>query len=343
MRLLATTQYEDVHGTLPASPPVTPSGGSNDIESMDLESDPSWDDGYKAGGNGPSPLGLSTTGGPGLNKGGPAAGSGGSRSTPSAIPPTLLFAGSGPAGALPLTPGGSPTVASAVASIPTAATGGGTIIPHLAHPGGVPPPPGTNQKLFHCPTPGCNKSYKQQNGLKYHLKVGQCNFDIRDAVENGLSEAEAEEKSRPYVCQVGGGCTKRYRQMNGLRYHYLNSGAHGAIGLALIQQGKHASPKGVGSHGHNNSTAAAAQQAAAQQAAAAQQQAQAAQRAAAQGGNGGGGGAGGPSPLLSAVSGKSGIWTGTGAGGSTTLGPAADSKDEVLFTVNEDDVDMDLE
>lgn len=270
--------------------------------------------------------------------------------TPSAIPPTLLFAGSGPT--LPLTPGGSPSVASAVASIPTAATGGGTIIPHLAHPGGVPPPPGTNQKLFHCPTPGCNKSYKQQNGLKYHLKVGQCNFDIRDAVENGLSEAEAEEKSRPYVCQVGGGCTKRYRQMNGLRYHYLNSGAHGAIGLALIQQGKHASPKGVGSHGSHgsNSTAAAAQQAAAHQA---QQQAQAAaQRAAAGGqsgaglnggsGGGGGNGHGGPSPLLSAVSGKSGIWTGTGSGGATTLGPAADTKDEVLFTVNEDDVDMDL-
>jgi hypothetical protein len=26
------------------------------------------------------------------------------------------------------------------------------------------------QKSFHCPTPGCQKSYKQQNGLKYHLK-----------------------------------------------------------------------------------------------------------------------------------------------------------------------------
>lgn len=162
---------------------------------MDLESDPAWDESYKTGNgsnSGSTPIGLTK-----------------SRNTPSAIPPTLLFAGSAPA--LPLSPGGSPTVASAVASVPTSSSG--TIIPHLAHPGGVPPPPGTNQKLFHCPTPGCNKSYKQQNGLKYHLKVGQCNFDIRDAVENGLSEAEAEEKSRPYVCQVGGGCTKRYRQV----------------------------------------------------------------------------------------------------------------------------------
>ncbi|CDZ96976.1 zinc finger protein sfp1 [Phaffia rhodozyma] len=107
-----------------------------------------------------------------------------------------------------------------------------------------PPPPSSNQKLYHCPTPGCNKSYKQQNGLKYHLKVGQCDFNVRDGVENGLSEEQAEEKSRPYQCQVGGGCWKRYRQMNGLRYHYLNSGAHGAIGLALIQQGKHINPKG---------------------------------------------------------------------------------------------------
>jgi hypothetical protein len=47
--------------------------------------------------------------------------------------------------------------------------------------------------------------------------VGQCNFEVRDAVEKGLSEAEAEEKSRPYLCKVGEGCTKRYRQMNGLR------------------------------------------------------------------------------------------------------------------------------
>jgi transcription factor SFP1 len=31
--------------------------------------------------------------------------------------------------------------------------------------------------------------------------------------------------------------------MNGLKYHYANSGAHGAIGLALIAQGKHTHPK----------------------------------------------------------------------------------------------------
>jgi hypothetical protein len=45
-----------------------------------------------------------------------------------------------------------------------------TTNPSLVQPSGIPPPPGSGQKTFHCPTPGCQKSYKQQNGLKYHLK-----------------------------------------------------------------------------------------------------------------------------------------------------------------------------
>jgi hypothetical protein len=47
-------------------------------------------------------------------------------------------------------------------------------------------------------------------------------------------------------------------QMNGLRYHYLNSGAHGAIGLALVAQGKHGHPKGAGGADSNGFTAKAA-------------------------------------------------------------------------------------
>lgn len=82
----------------------------------------------------------------------------------------------------------------------------------------------------------------------------------------------------------------------------------------MIQQGKHASPKGVG--GSSSS-----------------------------GGNGSSSGAspnGSPvgshsSPLLSAV--KPGIWSANGG----SMVPKEDVKDEVLFTVNEDDVDMDLE
>jgi transcription factor SFP1 len=71
---------------------------------------------------------------------------------------------------------------------------------------------------FRCPQPGCQKSYKQSNGLKYHMSKGQCNFEVRDAVEwGGLTQEEAEEKSRPFVCAAGEGCNKRYRQMNGLK------------------------------------------------------------------------------------------------------------------------------
>lgn len=36
-----------------------------------------------------------------------------------------------------------------------------------------------------------------------------------------------------YVCQVGN-CDKRYKNLNGLRYHYLHSGSHGLLGLQLL-------------------------------------------------------------------------------------------------------------
>lgn len=98
--------------------------------------------------------------------------------------------------------------------------------------GAAPPPPGgskaidpplpppslfTTHKAWRCPNPGCNKAYKQSNGLKYHLQKGQCDFAIHDAIDHGLTLEEAEERARPYVCAVGAGCTKRYRQMNGLK------------------------------------------------------------------------------------------------------------------------------
>ncbi|KAI0822139.1 hypothetical protein BC628DRAFT_1327946 [Trametes gibbosa] len=128
-------------------------------------------------------------------------------------------------------------------------------------------------KPFRCPKPNCNKSYKQANGLKYHMTHGSCNFappkDLEHlqellaskrsekaakAGENGtmtsesdvtLSDAElrevekeAERRLRPYACGVGD-CQRRYKNMNGLRYHYQHSGDHGAIGLALLASGQH--------------------------------------------------------------------------------------------------------
>lgn len=163
-------------------------------------------------------------------------------------------------------------------------------------------------KPFKCPKPNCNKSYKQANGLKYHITHGSCNFappkdlehvkDLlerkrrdkeREAVENGtliqngtltrstsldgtespaslliatdypdLSitetelrevEREAERRLRPYACGVGD-CQRRYKNMNGLRYHYQHSGEHGAVGLAMLASGQHECLAGSSRHHH---------------------------------------------------------------------------------------------
>ncbi|KAH9923796.1 hypothetical protein B0H21DRAFT_765280 [Amylocystis lapponica] len=104
-------------------------------------------------------------------------------------------------------------------------------------------------KPFRCPKPNCNKSYKQANGLKYHMTHGSCNFappkDLehlqallaskrsQKAEEGGepISDAElrevekeAERRLRPYACGVGD-CQRRYKNMNGLRtFHLLGVG-----------------------------------------------------------------------------------------------------------------------
>ncbi|KIJ67188.1 hypothetical protein HYDPIDRAFT_25663 [Hydnomerulius pinastri MD-312] len=120
-------------------------------------------------------------------------------------------------------------------------------------------------KPFRCPKPNCNKSYKQANGLKYHMTHGSCNFappkdleqvqallaskrSAREAAgedDNTISEGElrevereAERRLRPFACGVGD-CQRRYKNMNGLRYHYQHSGDHGAIGLGLLASGQH--------------------------------------------------------------------------------------------------------
>ncbi|KAJ8519214.1 hypothetical protein ONZ45_g3820 [Pleurotus djamor] len=142
-------------------------------------------------------------------------------------------------------------------------------------------------KPFRCPKPNCNKSYKQANGLKYHMTHGSCNFappkdiELRDRLlearrregaesnpgstpGSGAStpipggavvpdplglgtiselelrevEKEAERRLRPFACGIGD-CPRRYKNMNGLRYHYQHSGDHGAMGLALLASGQH--------------------------------------------------------------------------------------------------------
>lgn len=62
-------------------------------------------------------------------------------------------------------------------------------------------------------------------------------------------EKEAEKRLRPFACSVGD-CQRRYKNMNGLRYHYQHSGDHGAVGLALLAGGLHECLSG----NHNNNS-----------------------------------------------------------------------------------------
>ncbi|WFC98142.1 Transcriptional regulator of ribosomal biogenesis proteins [Malassezia yamatoensis] len=161
----------------------------------------------------------------------------------------------------------------------------------------------SEHRPYKCPAPGCDKTYKQMNGLKYHRLHGHCNQNLRNAnhalsmpsndgaaaigstpstpnsdkegntsfqtdIKPNLSQqsdlaafgiqstntslAGANDPSgardalatptkvnslnqpeKTYVCQVGS-CDKRYKNLNGLRYHYLHSGSHGLLGLQLL-------------------------------------------------------------------------------------------------------------
>ncbi|KAI5476833.1 SFP1, transcription regulator [Pseudohyphozyma bogoriensis] len=77
---------------------------------------------------------------------------------------------------------------------------------------------------------------------------------------NGKDDARGEGK--PYVCHVVS-CGKRYKNMNGLRYHYQHSGAHGALGLQMLAQAVHPPPqfppghkRAQGGGGSNNTSRA---------------------------------------------------------------------------------------
>ncbi|RUS15391.1 hypothetical protein BC938DRAFT_476971, partial [Jimgerdemannia flammicorona] len=65
-------------------------------------------------------------------------------------------------------------------------------------------------KPYKCPVTGCDKAYKNPNGLKYHNQHGHCN--TQSAVEGD------KPCMKPYQCTIGD-CGKRYKNLNGLKYH----------------------------------------------------------------------------------------------------------------------------
>ncbi|KAA1470829.1 hypothetical protein DENSPDRAFT_858584 [Dentipellis sp. KUC8613] len=191
------------------------------------------------------------------------------------VPPALLFGSStgasGSASAPVQTPASTPSTSrvsspaiavAASASGSSAGASGSASTPRASTTLSRPASSLLLSKPFRCPKPNCSKSYKQANGLKYHMTHGSCNFappkdlealqallaekGAQRGADGGVMsegemrevEREAERRLRPFACGVAD-CQRRYKNMNGLRYHYQHSGDHGAIGLRLLASGQH--------------------------------------------------------------------------------------------------------
>jgi len=105
------------------------------------------------------------------------------------------------------------------------------------------PAGGVEDKPFKCPVVGCEKAYKNQNGLKYHRSHGHTNQILSENGDGTLSIVNPEtstpypgtlgmEKEKPYKCEV---CGKRYKNLNGLKYHRAHS-THGNASMPVQQQ-----------------------------------------------------------------------------------------------------------
>ncbi|ODQ66067.1 hypothetical protein NADFUDRAFT_82936 [Nadsonia fulvescens var. elongata DSM 6958] len=97
----------------------------------------------------------------------------------------------------------------------------------------APTPATYSHRPFTCPVVGCDKSYKNHNGLKYHKKHGHQDqllhqnedgtYSIIDPSSNqpyNIGDLNAlkgvMDKEKPYKCEL---CGKRYKNFNGLKYH----------------------------------------------------------------------------------------------------------------------------
>ncbi|PRT54144.1 Transcription factor SFP1 [Wickerhamiella sorbophila] len=89
----------------------------------------------------------------------------------------------------------------------------------------------SDNRPYRCPVIGCDKTYKNQNGLKYHRLHGHQNqtlhlnedgtYSIIDPLSNTpYPDGMGMEKDKPYRCEI---CGKRYKNLNGLKYHRAHS------------------------------------------------------------------------------------------------------------------------
>jgi transcription factor SFP1 len=307
-------------------------------------------------------------------------GAGEDHDLPSCAPPNLFFPAAGGSSSASLGVTAPAAKRERISSI-NSAVSASTLENNLASPGGA-----MGDRPYKCQSPGCDKAYKQMNGLKYHRLHGQCNqnalappkkentvaaadkaasivppaaaataaasstpgvsastlstalaisaalneaankpaaaaaaataskaaasssssapitasaviptsttsSDSNDGVttpspssstpgsprsssESISGDSNTSKVERAYLCQVGQ-CGKRYKNLNGLRYHYHHSGSHGLLGLQLLAaNGGGPSARADASTGRpavstsdlsNTALAAAAQAAAAQQ------------------------------------------------------------------------------
>ncbi|KAJ4520504.1 Transcriptional regulator of ribosomal biogenesis proteins [Exophiala dermatitidis] len=131
--------------------------------------------------------------------------------------------------------------------------------------------PHEEPKPFRCPVIGCEKAYKNQNGLKYHKSHGHNNQRLQENGDGTFSIVDPDtqapypgtlgmEKEKPYKCEV---CQKRYKNLNGLKYHkthsppcnpelQLNAGKSPSLGMANMMAAQSAGDMGAGLSGDSS-------------------------------------------------------------------------------------------
>jgi transcription factor SFP1 len=104
-------------------------------------------------------------------------------------------------------------------------------------------------KPFKCPVIGCDKAYKNQNGLKYHRQHGHRTQQLKENSDGSYSIVDpvtsipypgtvGMEKEKPFQCET---CGKRYKNLNGLKYHKQ----HAATCNAELRIGLNALPANI--------------------------------------------------------------------------------------------------
>ena len=89
-------------------------------------------------------------------------------------------------------------------------------------------------RRYKCLVPGCDKVYRNQNGLKYHIEHGHTKNE-RQYAEAVMRAIKEDPTEKPYACAIPA-CHKRYRNANGLKYHLIHHHNPNEVALYTSQQ-----------------------------------------------------------------------------------------------------------